>query len=111
MLQIDTLLAIKLIQDAGQHRVLFAQEIMLNKIVHRAKDNFDHEEDTLSGVGGSHNTVLLLFQYPNKEKESKKDQPGYIQILPESVKQSAKVQSLDHVLSCQVIIYTKKYEK
>ena len=69
MLQIDTLLAIKLIQDAGQHRVLVAQEIMLNKIVHRAKDNFDHEEDTLSGVGGSHNTVLLLFQDPNEEKE------------------------------------------
>ncbi len=25
-------------------------------------DNFDHEEDTKSGIGGSHDTVLVIFQ-------------------------------------------------
>ncbi len=27
-----------------------------------AVDNFDHEEATLSGIGGSHDTVSVLFQ-------------------------------------------------
>ena len=27
-----------------------------------ALDNFDHEELTLSGIGGSHDTVCVLFQ-------------------------------------------------
>ena len=36
-------------------------------------DNFYHE-----GICGSHDTFLLLFQNSNEEKDSKKDQPGYI---------------------------------
>ena len=109
MLQIDTLLATKLTQDAGQHRVHVPEEIKSNTVVHGAMDNFDHEENTLSGVGGSHDIALLLFQNSNEEKDSKKDQPGYIQIPPKSVTQSAKARLLDHVLSCQVLIYAKKY--
>ena len=31
-----------------------------------AFDNFDHEEDTISGLHGSHYTVLVLFQDQNK---------------------------------------------
>ena len=102
---IETLLATKFTQDAGQHRVPVAEETKSNTIVHGAMDNLDQEENTLSGVGESHDTVLLRFQNSNEEKDSKKDQPGYIQMLPESVKQSPKVRSLDHVLPCQVLIY------
>ena len=102
---IETLLATKFTQDAGQHRVPVAEEIKSNTIVHGAMDNLDQEENTLSGVGESHDTVLLRFQNSNEEKDSKKDQPGYIQMLPESVKQSPKVRSLDRVLPCQVLIY------
>ena len=25
-------------------------------------DNFDHKENTVSGTGGSHDTILMLFQ-------------------------------------------------
>lgn len=28
-------------------------------------DNFDHEENTPSGKGGSHDTILMLFQNTN----------------------------------------------
>ena len=31
-------------------------------------DNFDHDENTLSGIGGSHDTVLVLFQ--NQERKT-----------------------------------------
>ena len=42
MLQINTLLATKLVQDAGQHRVPVAEEIKSNTIAHGAMENFDH---------------------------------------------------------------------
>ena len=37
-----------------------------------ALDNFDHEERTLSGIGGSHDTVCVLFQ----------DKPSVIPLKP-----------------------------
>ena len=108
MLQMDTLLATKLIQDAGQHRVPVAEEIKSNTMIHGVMDNFDHDGNTLSGIGGSRDTVLMLFQYSIEEKDSKKDQTEYIQMLPESLKQSAKIHSLDHVLPCQLLTKPKK---
>ena len=43
-------------------------------------DNFDHEENTVSGIGGSHDAILVLFQKPDfveiQEEISKK--PEYI---------------------------------
>lgn len=53
----------------------------------------------------------MLFQNSIEEKDSKKDQPGYIQMLPESVTQSAKIRSLDHVLPCQLLSKAKKRGK
>ena len=47
---IETLLATKFTQDAGQHRVPVAEEIKSNTIVHGAMDNLDQEENTLSGL-------------------------------------------------------------
>ena len=49
--EILNLLATKLIQDAGQHRVPVAEEIKSNSIIHGAMNNF----------GGSHDTALVLF--------------------------------------------------
>ena len=34
-------------------------------------DNWDHEEDTQSGIGSSHDTVLILKQEKTKEIERK----------------------------------------
>ena len=36
-----------------------------------AFDNFDHEEATLSGIGGSHDTVMVLFQDDGGQQERK----------------------------------------
>ena len=107
MLQIDTLLATKLIQNAGPHRVPVAEEIKSATTISGAMDNFDHEENTLSGIGGSHDTVLVLFQNSMEEN----NRPGYIRMLPESLKQSGKVRSLDHVLPCQLLYKAKHYGK
>ena len=63
------------------------------------------------GIDGSYDTVLVLFQNSIEENDSKKDQSGYIQMLPESVKQSAKIRSLGHVLPCQLLIKAKKRGK
>ena len=35
-------------------------------------DNFDHEENTLSGIGGSHDTILVLFQKPGMKDTTEK---------------------------------------
>ena len=35
-----------------------------------AFDNFDHEEATLSGIKGSHDTVSVLFQGNHKERSA-----------------------------------------
>ena len=41
------------------------KNINSSSIIHGAMDNFDHKGNTLSGVGGSHDTVLVLFQKPD----------------------------------------------
>ena len=31
-------------------------------MIYGVMDNFDYEENTLSGIEGSHDTILMLFQ-------------------------------------------------
>ena len=50
----------------------------------------------------------MLFQNSIKERGSKKYQPGSIQMLQESVKQSAKFRSLDHLSPYQLLIKVKR---
>ena len=60
-------------------------------------DNVDHEESTSSGIGGSHDTILVLFQKSNEieinEEVSRK--PEDIATL------SPNKRSLSHVLDFQ----------
>ena len=49
------------INFAGTNRVPVSKYINSSPIIHDAMDNFDHEENTLSGIGGSHGTILVLF--------------------------------------------------
>ena len=35
-------------------------------------DNFDHEENTLLEIGGSHDTILVLFQKPGMRDTTEK---------------------------------------
>ena len=61
-------------------------------------DNFDHTEVTSSEIGGSHSTILILFQNQNKNKNS----PKALSKKPTDSPQNQK--SLDKVLPCQELI-------
>ena len=68
-------------------------------------DNFDHEGNTLSGIEGSHDTILVLFQknetIDNIDKISHR--PGDIATMP------TKKRSLNHTLHCQKLIRRSKF--
>ena len=51
-------------------------------MTHSVMDNLDHEENILSGIGGSHDTFLMLFQNGNDALE---DATGQISQVPNSV--------------------------
>ena len=61
-------------------------------IIHGTMDNFDHEENTKSGIGGSHDTILMMFQSSKGRLNNSQSQ---ISQVPNSVKN----QSLELVLS------------
>ena len=54
MERIDIGLATKIINEAGENRVPVGPSIQPNSVIHGAMDNFDHDENTASGIGGSH---------------------------------------------------------
>ena len=61
--RVDVGLAHCTINAAGSHRVPIPPSIFPSVLIHGAMDNFDHEENTSSGIaGGSHDTILMLFQ-------------------------------------------------
>ena len=44
------------------NRVPVSLNINPTSIVHGVTDNFDRDENTSSGIGGGHDTILMLFQ-------------------------------------------------
>ena len=66
-------------------------------------DNFDHNESTSSGIGGSHDTVLMLFQNLNKNENS----PKALSKKPTGSPQNQK--SLDKILSSREVIKIGKF--
>ena len=57
---------------AGPNRVQVPKNINSSAIIHGAMDNFDHEENILSGICGGHDTILVLFQKPQMKDVQKK---------------------------------------
>lgn len=55
-------LAARTIALAGNYRVPLSPNIAKHLPLRASMDNFDHEECTSSGIGGSHDTVLVFFQ-------------------------------------------------
>ena len=51
----------QLIKLAGSCRVPVPENIKRSSIIHGTTENVDHE-NTSFGVGGSHDTILVLFQ-------------------------------------------------
>ena len=60
-------------------------------------DNFDHEENTKSGIGGSHDTILMLFQNPS----STTTEENVLSIKPATHESK---RTFSHVLDCQKLI-------
>ena len=84
----------EVINLTGPNRLPVPKNINSSSIIHGAMDNFDHEENTFSGIGGSHDTILVLFQKPDmveiQEEINKK---------PEDISNlSANKRSLNYIL-------------
>ena len=63
-------------------------------------DNFDHEENTLSGIGGSHDTILVLSQKPGMKDTTERISTKSVNIR----RMSANKRSLSQTLDCQTLI-------
>ena len=95
----------QLINLAGPCRVPVSENINCSSIIHGAMDNFDHEENTSSGIGGSHDTILVLFQKSDEIEINEE-----ISRKPEDIAAlSPNKQSLSHVLDCQKLIKRGKF--
>ena len=46
---------------SGSLRVPVPNSIFPHELIHMTMDNFDHKENTVSGIGGSHGIILILF--------------------------------------------------
>ena len=75
-------LATKIINEAGENRVPIGPSIQPNSVIHGAMDNFDHDENTASGIGGSHDTILMLFQ--NQQDTPNVPSDSTMTVLPNS---------------------------
>ena len=62
VLSIDTAHSHCTIDMAGSHHVLVPRSIVPSELVHWVMCNVNHEENTLSGIDASHDTILMLFQ-------------------------------------------------
>ena len=94
----------QLIKLAGPSRVPVPENIDSSSKIHGAMDNFDHEENTSSGIGGSHDTIIVLFQKSDEiETNEISHKPAEIAAL------SPNKQSLSHVLDCQKLIKRGKF--
>ena len=68
---IDVGLAQRIIDLGREPRVPVPPVIQDGVMLHGAMDNYDNNEGTLSGIGSSHDTILMLFQ---NSKETSGDQ-------------------------------------
>ena len=103
MMRIDTRLAERIIQEAGEFRVPVGPSIKSGFTIHGAMDNFDHEGGTLSGKFGSHDTILMLFQNIESEISTSNDDDSYICMIPEDQSSTKNERSLKHILPCQIL--------
>ena len=72
--RIDFTLANQLLNSLGEHRVPISN-LIKKGLLHEAMYNFDHIEDTKSGKGSSHDTILLVFQNQNENNEEHRSTP------------------------------------
>ena len=103
MLTIDNIAAKRIINETGENRVPVSETMRSSTTIQGAMDNFDHEENTLSGIKGSHDTILMLFQNNDEEEQLDINDQHYISIMPESASNNLNKKALDHILPCQLL--------
>ena len=96
-------MALSIIKKAGVHRVPVPPSIQPGLLIQGAMDNFDHEENTKSGIGGSHDTILMLFQNPDKDEQ---EEPRQLSTKPTAIFEE---RALDCILDCQKLFHFCKY--
>ena len=101
--RIDFGLMKRVMNAIGANRVHVSMSINKRRLIRGAMDNFDHTEVTSSGIGGSHGTILMLFQNQNKNANS----PKALSKKPTGSPQNQK--SLDKILSRQELIKIGKF--
>ena len=104
--RVDIGLAHRTINAAGSHRVSIPPSIIPSILIHGAMDNFDHEENTSSGIGGSHDTILMLFQYTDIE-----DDNDVRKISQKPHEHSTNKRALEHIMDCQKLVRSKHFSK
>ena len=103
--RIDIGLEKRNIDMAGDYRVPIPPAILSSKVIHGVMDNFDHEENTSSGISGSHDVVLVLFQ--NRETDQNGLQQEISQKHPDHDCRDQR--SLDCILDCQKLLRAGKF--
>ena len=104
MEKIDTGLAQRTINTAGVNRTPIPSTIKNNVLLHGAMDNFDQDENTPSGIGESHDTILMVFQ--NDQKKSN-ETSAEISQMPENFPSNKK--ALDCILPYQKLLGRGKF--
>ena len=93
--RIDNGLTYRTIARASENRVPIPPSIIPNILINGAMDNFDHEKNTSSGTGGSHDTILMLFQNIDDKTE--------LPPLQNSIKPK-NINITKHNLDCQQLV-------
>ena len=93
--RIDFGLMKRVIHETGANRMPVSMSIDKKTLIHGAMDNFDHTEVTSSGIGGSHDSILMLFQNQNENENS----PKALSKKPTGSPQNQK--SRDKIFPCQ----------
>ena len=97
--RIDNGLTYRTIARAGENRVPIPPSIIPNILINGSMDNFDHEENTSSGKGGSRDTILMLFQNIGDKTE--------LPPLQNSIKPK-NINITKHNLDCQQLVLFNK---
>ena len=95
MEKINTGLVHRTINTTGVNRTPIRSTIK-NVFLHGAMNNFDHDENTPSGIGRSHNTILMVFQNDQNKSNEKSVE---ISKMPENFPLNKR--ALDCILPCQ----------
>ena len=99
---VDSALAQRTFEKTSVHRVPVPSSIQSNDLIQGAMDNFDHDETTKSGTGGSHDMILMLFQNAAHEMGEK---PKEVSSKPLA---EFERKALDRVFDCPKLVHVAK---